>query len=352
LFRLALIRQDRRRSCWGAAALLLIVQSTWTASAGAQTAAERETARRLMDRGDEQADRADFVAALASYRAAHAIMRVPTTGIEVAKTLEKLHAFVEARDAAIEVLRMPAAANEPQPFQNARASAAELTAALRDRIPALTVEITPPEAASQAALSVDEQRVPSAALGQPYFLNPGAHRLSLSAPRYRSVELNVELTAGEQRTVRLALQPSIADVPSPETSRSPGTRAKAPEPPATLAAPPSTRSLGWPVWASLGVTVTGALVGTISGVLSLQHAKDANAHCQGNTCSPEARSDRDAALAAARASNIGWAVAGAGVALTVTAWWLTKSSRQAQPAKLSVAMTATGGEIRLSGAVF
>jgi hypothetical protein len=304
-----------------------------------------------MDRGDEQAATADFVAALASYRAAHAIMRVPTTGIEVARTLEHLGALVEARDAAIEVLRMPAADDEPKPFQDARASAGELTAALRDRIAVLTMEVTPPGAASAATLSIDEQRVPRAALGQPYFLNPGSHRLSLSAPQFRSLELNVELAAGEQRTVRLALQTLPAEA-SPATKTSQIPRAKAPESPANSAALPSTSSLGWPVWTSLGVTVAGTIVGTISGVLSLKHAEAANTYCQGNTCSPEAGPDRDAALRAAHVSNIGWAVAGAGAVLTVTSWWLTKSSRKVQPAKLSVMMTPNGGEVRLSGIAF
>jgi PEGA domain len=329
---------------------LLLVPSLWATSAGAQTAVERETARRLMDRGDEQSSNGDYTAALASYRAAHAIMRVPSTGIEVARALDKLGELVEARDAAIEVLRMPTEANEPKPFQSARAAAEELTTALRDRIPVLTVNVTP----SQATLSLDDRQIPSAAFGQPYFLNPGVHRLSLSAPSYRTIELTVTLAAGERRSLHLALQPSSVASSPPQTPGARATRLEQPAPTIKQAGPTNEKPhVAWPVWLGLGITTTGALVGTISGVLSLDRAQDAKAYCQGNTCTPEASNDKAAALSAARVSNVSWAVAGVGAALTVTAWWLTKADKKAHPtARLSVAVAPNGGEVRLSGALF
>src|SRR5262249_44553309 len=54
-------------------------------AAGAPSAADRETARKLLDDGDAAFEKKDYDGALKAYAAAHAIMHVPTTGIEVAK---------------------------------------------------------------------------------------------------------------------------------------------------------------------------------------------------------------------------------------------------------------------------
>jgi isocitrate lyase len=89
------------------------VAGLWAGFAGAQTDEQRNTARDLMDQGDERVAHQDYAAALTLYRAAHDIMNVPTTGIEVARTLSSLGKLVEARDAALEVLKLPEAPNEP-----------------------------------------------------------------------------------------------------------------------------------------------------------------------------------------------------------------------------------------------
>src|SRR5262249_12998493 len=60
------------------------------ARANEPTAAEKETARTLMDQGDEAFAAKDFPTALKHYKAAHAIMGIPNTGIWVAKAEEAL----------------------------------------------------------------------------------------------------------------------------------------------------------------------------------------------------------------------------------------------------------------------
>src|SRR5436190_23509399 len=52
------------------------------------SAADKETARSLMDEGDRKFAAKDYKGALDAYQGAHAIMGVPTTGLEVAKAQE------------------------------------------------------------------------------------------------------------------------------------------------------------------------------------------------------------------------------------------------------------------------
>ena len=111
--------------------------------AWAENAEDRESARQLLDRGDEQEEKGELEGALASYRAAHELMHVPTTGFEVARISAKLGKLVEARDVALEVIRMPTMARESKPFKVARAAAESLARELAPQIPSLRLELTP-----------------------------------------------------------------------------------------------------------------------------------------------------------------------------------------------------------------
>jgi hypothetical protein len=60
------------------------------------TASEKETARGLMDEGHAKDDRGDHAGALESFRAADALMHVPTTGLEVGRQQVALKLLVAA----------------------------------------------------------------------------------------------------------------------------------------------------------------------------------------------------------------------------------------------------------------
>jgi hypothetical protein len=101
------LRFRRGRARLVALALATCVLGTSAIALAEPTAAERETARGLMTQGRSQRDAKDYRAALQSFQAADAIMRVPTTGYEVAKTLELMGQLVEARDTLVRTLRIP-----------------------------------------------------------------------------------------------------------------------------------------------------------------------------------------------------------------------------------------------------
>jgi len=327
----------------------VLLCATWAPAAVAQTEEQRKTARDLMDQGDERVEQRDYAAALALFRAAHDIMHVPTTGIEVARALVGLGKLVEGREAALEVLHLPQAPDEPKPFTIARVAADQLVRDLTQKFPTLRVVLAPAEASARASLRVDGVSCPQA-LSVPYALNPGRHRVELSAPGFRPVELQVHLALSERESLRLELQPN----------------SRAPEPPSPtpgeLASPPASgvesaprRSPTWITWTGLGLVGSGLVTGTVAGVIALQRVDAAREHCDGNRCSPEARPDREAAIDAGIVSNVGWTVAGAGAVVVVASWLLqTPASKRAAPpnaqgSQLSLAPTARGALVTFQG---
>src|SRR5262249_49902102 len=70
--------------------LAVLLFASNAAFAQQPSASDRETARALMAEGRERRDAGDLAAALKSFQTADSIMHVPTTGLEVARTLDKM----------------------------------------------------------------------------------------------------------------------------------------------------------------------------------------------------------------------------------------------------------------------
>jgi len=286
------------------AALMLSANPTWAA-----TDAEKETARSLMDDGDRLRAAQDNAGALQRYQAAHDIMKVPTTGIEVAKTLQALGKLVEARRMAIEVANLPVAPGEPDVMGAARQEASSLAAQLATRIPSALIQVWPKQA--QATVLVDSVELPAAAMGLPYKTNPGEHVVQVSAPGYQTAEQRFRLEEAGSTTVSVNLVAQAGPAPPPEAV-APGEQPPPAEP--APASEPQDRTL---TYVAFGIAGAGAVLGTVTGLLSLSKASAAKEHCDGNVCSPEASDDIDSSKSLATFSNIGF-----GVAIAAGAWGL------------------------------
>jgi hypothetical protein len=334
------------------ARVLICVAITWlwVGSAGAQTDEQRKTARDLMDQGDERVEHKDYAAALTLYRAAHDIMNVPTTGIEVARSLANLGKLVEARDAALEVLNIPETPNEPKPFTIARVAAEQLVRDLTQQIPTLRVVLGPAKAAQSASLRIDGVLTPQA-LTVAHPLNPEPHTLEVTAPGFEPVELRVVLVVGGRESLRLEMQPlpaATVALPPPEPARPVAVPALSPTRSAESHRPWYSTSVA--TWIGLGVVGAGVVTGSVAGLVAFDRVDAARQYCEGNRCTPEARADRDAALSAATVSNIGWIVAGAGAVFTVTSFVLSRSS--ATPtSSIGLAAGSDGGMVEWRGSL-
>ncbi|MBI3204872.1 MAG: hypothetical protein HYZ29_25270 [Myxococcales bacterium] len=289
--------------------ILAVLLSFALPAAAAPSDAEKKQARALMEEGDAAVAKKDYARALEKYQAADAIMHVPTTGLEVARTLLAQGRLIEARDAALAVTRLEVNPNEPEPFVKARAEAHRLAGELAQRIPSLEVAVT---GADAFELRIDGRLVPAAAARLPQRLDPGDHEVAVRSPTGKAATKMLTLADGQNEKLEIALA-----VATPSASR-----ATAPTHDGGAAAPARTSPL---VFVGFGVGAAGLLVGTVSGVLSLGKASDAKGQCEGNRCPPSAQNDIDASKSWATVSNVGFAVAVVGAGVGV--WGLLSSNK-------------------------
>jgi hypothetical protein len=283
------------------ASLLVAVPGTAYAE---PTAVEKETARNLVFEGRRLRKEGRTREAVDKFRAAHAIMHVPTTGIEVAEALVDLGLLVEARDALIEVSRQPPTPGEPTPFAQARDEAKQSADQLETRIPQATFVVSGAAGGSPLVV-VDGTRIDPSLLSLPRKLNPGEHTAVASAPGRADKRVKFTLAERESKTVSFALEPYVAPPTPPPTE---------PDKPVE----PAPRRTSVLVWAGFGTAVVGAAVGGVTGIISISKTSSVKSRCpDNNQCPPDTHGDLVAARTMATISNVAFAVAAVGAVVGV-----------------------------------
>lgn len=296
-----------------AVALLLLLAGVGVQSAvraAEPTAADRETARSLLLDGREKLRAGDAKGALEAFQAAHAIMGVPTTGLDLARAQAALGDLVGARATALGVAAMAAAPNEPEAFTYARGEARALAEELAARIPSLLIRVTGLPAGTTPEVTVDGIAIPPQALPFPRKTNPGQHTILVGAPGHVTEERTAHLKERENIVVEIPMKPApLSSAPLPVGA---GQRAGAPaaagageaQPPAKDDAGRSVPAWAW-ISAAAGVASLGAAVGF---AIDYANVRDTTSRdCPGNACDPrqydeervadlEARWNRDAGL--------------------------------------------------------
>ncbi|MBL8611381.1 MAG: hypothetical protein JNL38_28820 [Myxococcales bacterium] len=279
------------------------------AFAGDPSAAERESARRLMDEGRDKTRSKDLEGALVAYGKAHGIMHVPTTGIALARTHLALGHLVEARDVALEVARFPKEKGEPAVFESARAEARDIEAATKDRIPTLRIKT---KGGTAARVAIDGVAVSTALLDAPVAVNPGKRVVTVANREGAERKAEVDLAERDKKSVELEV-PEDAKPSGPGPSSSPGPSASAsPPPPSSGGGPGRAIFIGGAV-----ITVVGAAAGTVTGLMTLSKADAVKPLCENGKCDPQAKSDLDGGKTLGLVSTVSFAVAGAGLVVAV-----------------------------------
>jgi hypothetical protein len=310
------------------------------------TPADRETARAMVLDGRAKMQKQDYAGALRSFQAAHDTMGVPTTGLDLAKAQVALGLLIEARDLLLKVTRLPAAANEPEAFSNARIEAGELAQSLAGRIPSLIVIIKGPPADTPVKLTIDGATIPTSALRLPRKINPGPHKLAASAPGFEAREVAVAVLEGTTRPFEVALNAigAAASGPAPATAVAPV------EQPAAL---PDSSSRSIAPWIVGGVGVAGLAVGGILGAVVLGEKSTTDKECNQVTlkCPADAVSAANTGRTLGPISTVGFIVGGLGVGVSAV-WLLTRGPAKGEaPATVGMgpAVTASGAGWRLQG---
>lgn len=159
-----------RKNFLSLAAVLLWLGFAAQAGAEPDEAAKQE-ARALMSSGRQAREKSELRAALTSFTRADEIMRVPTTGIEVARTLAALGMLLEAAAVVERIETTPEEADEPEAFFTARQAARELGRELDSRIPRLTFH----DVGDTTRVSLDGKPLDAQATSGALRVNPGKH---------------------------------------------------------------------------------------------------------------------------------------------------------------------------------
>jgi hypothetical protein len=305
------LRRGWLNCLWLSAALVACALAAQPAAAQ-PSPAERETARSLMDEADGLRAAGDPGRALERYKAADAIMGVPTTGLEVARTQAQLRQWVEASATAITVENLPVQRGEPRIFAEARKAAAALAAELGPRIPSVVIAVEP--VGVRYGVNIDGIQLPEAAHALPFKLNPGDHVVVVQAPGYLSSSNPVALAEAEQAQLKVVLSSSGSPAPSPSSasvalapSRAAATTSPTPAvltPPATAA--PDTADAAGRTRGYVGVIAGGVVlgVGAVTGVMAAVQTSEIKERCSGSQCPPDTQSDIDAADTLSNVANV------------------------------------------------
>ena len=209
--------------------------------------------------------------------------------------------------------------NQPERESVARKRAA----ALEPRLPRLAVDVT----AAPAGLEVkrDALVVASSAWGTAVPVDPGTHRVSVTAPGKQPWETTV--TAREGKVARVSVPRELPEVGAAVVAvpgarpAEPGSVTPAPFPePVVEGSSGAQRAIGWVV-TSLGVAGVG--VGAGFGLASLGKRNESRAHCSALGCDSDGVSLRDDAVRNGNLATISMIAGGAtlagGLLLVLTA---------------------------------
>lgn len=277
------------------------------------TLPDKETARTLMADARQMRESGNLQGALEKFKAADAIMKVPTTALEVARTQAAMGRLLEARDTLAEISRMPECPGDPPPFVDARANARKLDDELAPRIPSVHLTVKGGEKGAPTTVKVDDVLVPEAALSAPRKLNPGHHVIVAKSGKLEKTE-EIDLAEHDNKDVNLDLQPAAP--PHGEKTASKGGFISKPV-----------------AFVALGVGGVGVLVGTITGLMAMGAKSDAEKGCVNKFCPPSTYSDLDRASSMATVSTVSFIIGVVGVGVGVVGLLTQPKNEEPQPPK-------------------
>jgi hypothetical protein len=191
----------------------------WVSPSSAQVnEAERAAARDLFKQGDELQRAQHFAEALDKFQRAQQVFAAPTNELRIAECDAALGRLVESAESYRSVARTTLTAGSPPAFQAAIDQAKAELGQVEPRVPELVVQVAP--VVQGTDLLIDGQSVPAALIGEPMPLDPGTHRVAVSAAGYATVEQVVFLRERETRPVQFVLRslppvPPAAPLPPP-----------------------------------------------------------------------------------------------------------------------------------------
>ncbi len=310
-------------SALGVAAALALPATGWTQPAPPAVEAsdaDKEKARSLMDVGVEREEAKDYAAALKAFEAAHALVKLPMTGLAVARAQAALGRLVEALESATQAKLIPVRPGETPAYGKARAEADALAQKLAARVPSILVKVEGPSGGAEVA--IDGAVVPAPSASQPRKVNPGKHVVAATAPGFKPASVEVDVPEGQVTPATLTMTPELG----PDRGKSGG--------------------LSPLVLVGFGVGAAGLIAGAVTGGLSLSKTSTIRKQCDANGICPRTTADAiSSANTLANVSNVSFALGAAGVAVGVVGIFLSSpsSSSPASGSSGAKSSAASGG---------
>ena len=335
------------RGFWGIAACISALHCV-APSAFAQEVDDstRNAARSLASQGKDAFDAKDYARAADLLRRAYALVPAPTIALYEGQSLTRLNRFVEAEEAFMRAMRTPIDAHSPEQFRKAKHDAEQELAALRPRIPKVTIVVTGAGAgAPNLAVALDGKAVKNALLGVEMPIDPGDHVLTTGAGGERR-EASFSIAEKERKSVEIeALAPTDAAAPvaPPEATPPPESKPR-PEPP-----PPQQPQASWQKPAAFvvgGIGVAGLATGIVTGLMATSRHATAEKECPNRVCTEgSAGADAlDSFRSLRTISTIGYVVGGVGLAGGITLFLLAPA-QPANRSSLRLKIGARGAEL-------
>jgi hypothetical protein len=317
---------------WGTLALAAsALVSSAPAAAQAPLAAEgdREAQRtKIYKEAVEAANSGRWSEAAEKLRAALAIRSSPKVRFTLGQAEEHVGRLSAAYDAYAQALADAEAAGERDVLSTARGALRALT----PRVPVVRVTVSG-AGADAATATIDDRSTP---LGQPVRVDPGPHRISVSAPGARPTASTIAIGEGQQLDVPVGLERESA-------ASSTGSFA-------TGASREGGSGATWRTGGlvSAGVGVVGLGVGSYFGLDAISKNNASNSSgCHGNDCTASAFATREDARSAASVSTVAFIVGGLLAAGGVTLWLLEPHGSAA--VEVAPSPLAGGGGVTVAG---
>ena len=209
-------------------ALLALLLS---APAWAQTDADKATARTLAEEGIALKQEGKHQEALDKLTRAQQIFDAPTHLLLIAQCQVALGKLVEGAETYRRLQKRVLPADAPPAFHQAKKAADEELKTVEPRIPKIRLRIEP-EGVQRFEVRIDGARVPPAVVGVDRVENPGHHVVEVSAPGYRTAQVQLQLSEGQVLPVEVKLEADGTPVaPPPPTAPTTGSGSSYTPPP-------------------------------------------------------------------------------------------------------------------------
>jgi hypothetical protein len=324
----------RRFARW----LLVAATCAWSSSAVAQDEESKGTARQLFFEASKAMTAEDYARAADLFARSNALYPAPTAALGEARALAKLGRLVAAHERYNAIVRGKLADKASDAFKEASGHAREEVAALKPRIPGLVIQL---DRATEAEIMVDDRKVPRAAFGVRWLVDPGERHVRATAEGFAPFEETVTVAEGETKTVRVKLEP-LPDQPRPPAkapTRKPDTA------PGDTGKGDGQRIAGWVLVGAGGASL---VVAAVTGGLFVHEKGQVEDACDGqNRCTQDGLDALDRGRMYGIVNTVtlfaGVALAGAGITVVLTAPDGTDS------AWLGPAITTGGAGLSLGG---